>query len=118
MYFRNSNILEEHLMFIGRWNPFHDGHKHIILTKMKEHKFEKPALILVRTTSYDTPTLQRADEVAKWLEENNYKGAVVIIPDIKGVYYGRSVGYEVQEIEVSKEIAEISGTKIRELKSK
>lgn len=42
--------------------------------------------------------------------------AVMIIPDIEGVYYGRDVGYKVEQLEVPIDIAAISATKIREEK--
>ena len=38
---------------------------------------------------------------------------VMIIPDIESVNYGRGVGYDVCEIEVSSNIANISATDIR-----
>ena len=39
---------------------------------------------------------------------------ISIIPDIESVNYGRGVGYDVIYHEPPQEIAEISGTKIRE----
>ena len=39
---------------------------------------------------------------------------VQILPDIEGVYYGRDVGYNVEQLSVPPEIAEISATKLRE----
>lgn len=44
--------------------------------------------------------------------------ALMIIPDIEGVYYGRDVGYKIEQLSVPAEIAEISATKIREEKKK
>lgn len=51
-------------------------------------------------------------ESGKWMEEGMMK--LMIIPDIEGIYYGRDVGYKVEQISVPPEIAEISATKIRE----
>ena len=39
---------------------------------------------------------------------------VQILPDIEGVYYGRDVGYKVEQLQVPPEIAEISATKLRD----
>ena len=38
---------------------------------------------------------------------------MVELPNIMDVFYGRGVGYNIEEIELSKEIQEISATKIR-----
>jgi hypothetical protein len=52
------------------------------------------------------------DECGKWVKEG--KMQVMIIPDIEGIYYGRDVGYKVEQLSVPPEIAAISATKIRE----
>ena len=51
-------------------------------------------------------------ETFGWISEGMMK--VMVIPDIEGVYYGRDVGYKVEQLSVPPEIAEISATKIRE----
>ena len=38
---------------------------------------------------------------------------VLLVPNITNICYGRGVGYKIEEIELSKEIQEISATKIR-----
>ena len=43
--------------------------------------------------------------------EGRYK--IVLVPNITNICYGRGVGYQIEEIELSKEIQEISATKIR-----
>ena len=37
----------------------------------------------------------------------------MMVPNITNICYGRGVGYKIEEIELSKEIQEISATKIR-----
>lgn len=96
-----------HHLFIGRWSPFHNGHVAMILTQ------PEPYLILVRATDYDPwPPEVRADMVKGWLTDNGLDGTVAIIPDIKGVYYGRGVGYEIEEVVIDNPA---SGTDIRNL---
>jgi predicted nucleotidyltransferase len=46
--------------------------------------------------------------------EGNELVKVIVIPDIASVNYGRGVGYEVKEIEVTSNIASISATEIRD----
>ena len=38
---------------------------------------------------------------------------IMLVPNITNICYGRGVGYKIEEIELSKEIQEISATKIR-----
>jgi adenylylsulfate kinase len=108
---RNYNE-RPHLMFIGRWNPLHNGHKHIMLKKHDETGL--PLLILVRNTDYDKPPAWvRKKWIERWMLKEVVDGEVILIPDIEGVYYGRKVGYNVEEIDVPEEVAAISGTDMR-----
>jgi hypothetical protein len=38
---------------------------------------------------------------------------IMVVPNITNICYGRGVGYKIEEIELPKEIQEISATKIR-----
>lgn len=97
-------------LFIGRWSPFHNGHVAVIEKKVAEDP--KPILVLVRATDYDPwiPEV-RAKMVRAWAESKNLEHRVYVIPDITGVYYGRGVGYRVEEVEVDEDV---SGTGIRQ----
>jgi hypothetical protein len=55
-------------------------------------------------------------EVRRWINKGFMK--IIIIPDIEAICYGRDVGYTIEQIEVPKEIAEISATKLRAEKLK
>lgn len=113
MFYSNVDKNIPHMVFIGRWCPLHKGHTWIIEQKMIEHP-DKPVLILVRTTSFDKyPVQTRAYLVRAWMKHSNIKGSIMIIPDIEGVYYGRGVGYNVDELEPPKDIEGISATDIR-----
>ena len=81
---------------------------------MKDYP-ENPLLILVRDTHWDLiPSEMRALIIQKWMYTNNILGTIMVIPDIKGVYYGRGVGYEICDVEVPNTIANISATDIRD----
>jgi adenylylsulfate kinase len=99
-------------LFIGRWSPFHKGHKYIIDSYVNNgHK----VCIAIRDTK-----LSKQDpfsfELRKKLIDDYYKGnksvEVIKIPDIDQVCVGRGVGYGISE--VPEEIKNISGTKERE----
>lgn len=107
---------KKYALFIGRYQGFHAGHRFIFEQKVKEGI---PVLIAVR----DVPTDEKnpftaeqvkyriEDELKDWILHGNCK--VIIIPDIEGVYYGRDVGYKVEQIHAPKEIQEISATQFR-----
>jgi hypothetical protein len=58
----------------------------------------------------------RDDETLDWINSQMMK--MIVIPDIEGVYYGRDVGYNVEQLAVPPEVASISATAIREEKRK
>lgn len=102
----------KHLAFIGRFVLLHNGHAHIIRSTYQRHD-GNPVLILVRDTDEETTPEQRKTKIEAWLHSEGIPGVVQIIPDIEGVYYGRGVGYVVDEIEVSEEIKAISATDLK-----
>lgn len=101
-------------MFIGRYQPFHNGHKALIETVLKEGK---PVFIAVRDTlitdenpyDYDSREKIIKDSLKDWGD----KVIVMKIPDVAEVCYGRGVGWGVREIKLSKDLEDISATKIR-----
>lgn len=100
-------------MFIGRWQPFHDGHKWLIEKKLSE---KKPVLIAVRDIPPDEKnpftTEQTVEMLNKVYDEEDV--VVISIPDIESVNYGRGVGYEINEHVPPDNIHRISATSIRE----
>ncbi|MBI4114846.1 MAG: adenylyl-sulfate kinase [Candidatus Niyogibacteria bacterium] len=100
-------------LFIGRYQPFHDGHGALINSVLSEGG---KVVIAVRDTpiSEKNPysVLERIATIkAKY--KNNKNVEVISIPDIKEVCYGRDVGWGIRRIRLKKEIEEISATKIR-----
>lgn len=102
-------------LFIGRWQPFHKGHKAIIGTVLKKGK---PVVIAIRDTeiSHSNPysTFERWTVIQKELAVYGDLVKIVVIPDIDEVCYGRDVGYAIRKIDLDKETEGISGTKTRE----
>ena len=104
-------------MFIGRWQPWHDGHRWLIDQRLNEGK---NVLICVREVSKDDKNPYNPIEVKENVEKelkdliNSNRVKVIIIPDIESVNYGRGVGYDIIEHVPPSEIGEISATKIRE----
>ena len=104
-------------MFIGRWQPWHDGHRWLIDQRLNEGK---NVLICVREVSQDDKNPYNPIDVKKNVEKelidliSSGRVKVIIIPDIESVNYGRGVGYDIIEHIPPKKICEISATKIRE----
>ena len=104
-------------MFIGRWQPWHDGHRWLIDQRLNEGK---NVLICVREVSQDDKNQYNPIDVKNNVEKelidliNSGRVKVIVIPDIESVNYGRGVGYDIIEHIPPKKIGEISATKIRE----
>ena len=103
-------------MFIGRWQPWHDGHQWLIDQRIKEGKNICIAIRDVKPNKNQPWTPQEVEEnlnkrFAKEIKNGSIK--IVIIPDIESVNYGRGVGYEIIEHVPPNQVEQISATKIR-----
>jgi len=111
----NSN--DGYSMFLGRWQPLHEGHKQLFSQVLNEGK---RICIMIRDIQPDDKNPFNAFEVKKNIE-TIYKTEIVegkisvlIVPNITSINFGRGVGYDIIEFIPPSEIAEISATKIRE----
>ena len=103
-------------MYIGRWQPWHPGHRWLIEQRLK---IGKNVLVCIRDVepnssqpwTADEVLINLAEELKDLIEEGRVK--VIKIPDIESINYGRGVGYEVIEHVPPTEIHDISATKIR-----
>jgi nicotinamide mononucleotide adenylyltransferase len=104
-------------LFIGRWQPWHDGHQWLIDQQLQKGQ---PVCIAIRDVEIDEKNPWYATAIYDSLNERFAKEItlrsikVVIIPDIDSINIGRDVGYDIIEHIPSEEIANISATKIRE----
>lgn len=104
-------------LFVGRWQPFHEGHKKLIETILKKNK---PVLIAIRDTEISQKNPYTVEErwtkIQQELKTYVAQGLVKIvsIPDIDEICYGREVGYNIRRIQLDSEIELISGTKMRQ----
>lgn len=106
----------KYALFIGRWQPLHDGHKWLFSQKLDEGI---PVLIAVRDTPQDDSNPYTTEDVISNIE-NEYseevsKGMVKVmsISDIESVNYGRGVGYEINEFNPPSNVGNISATRLR-----
>jgi|TARA_Y100000996_G_C22087858_1_gene464458 Nicotinamide mononucleotide adenylyltransferase len=103
-------------MFIGRWQPWHKGHRWLIDQRLNENK---NVLICIRDMKTDENNPYTPKEVKANVEKAlndlviNKRVKVIIIPDIESVNYGRGVGYDIIEHVPPTNIEKISATEIR-----
>lgn len=104
-------------LFIGRWQPLHDGHKAMFQQVLDTGG---NILIAIRRTVKNEKNPYHSYEVEEMIireyKELYFTGRVqiIVIPDIQSVNFGRGVGYDIVEWIPPEEIAMISATKIRE----
>jgi len=104
-------------LFLGRYQPFHRGHQRLIEEGLRR---VGQACIAVRDThGLDGSNLLPFFAVKQRIEAalSAYAGRFVVVPlpNITNVFYGRSVGYEVERINLDEGTEAISGTQIRRL---
>ena len=106
-----------HAMFIGRWQPWHKGHRWLIDQALNEGK---NVLLCIRDVTPDEKNpwsanevmMNLTNEVIDLIEERRVK--IIIIPDIESINIGRGIGYDVIEHTPPQDIHDISATRIRE----
>lgn len=107
----------EWAMFIGRWQPWHPGHRWLIDQALEEGK---KVFLCIRDVPVSEKNPWTAQEILMNLSSElrdlleTGKLHIIKIPDIESINIGRGVGYDVIEHVPPQEIHDISATKIRE----
>jgi nicotinamide mononucleotide adenylyltransferase len=104
-------------MYIGRWQPWHEGHRWLIDQQLNQGK---KVCIAIRDMETDEKNPYSAiqvmmnitNELINLVEEGMIR--IMIIPDIESINFGRGVGYDIIEHIPPADIHDISATKIRE----
>ena len=99
-------------LFIGRWQPFHKGHRWLIDQKLKQ---DIPCIVAIRDIPPDEKNPYTPHETMLMLADafNGEDVKIIIIDDIESVNYGRGVGYDIIEHVPPDDIERISATEIR-----
>jgi len=114
---KGSGKSGEWAMYIGRWQPWHTGHRWLIDQQLNQGK---KVCIAIRDVEPDENNpwspIQVMMNITNELIDLVEKGVIkiMIIPNIESINFGRGVGYDVIEHVPPADIAEISATKIRE----
>lgn len=103
-------------LLIGRYQPFHIGHKTLVEEAIK--RTGQCCIALRDVGGIDDSNPYDFEKVKAEIEsaciEFGNKIKVVELPNITDVFYGRGVGYNIEQLELSKELQEVSATKIRD----
>ena len=105
-------------LFVGRYQPFHEGHRWLIQQRLDKGKKVCIAIMDIHDLEPEKnpyPAEQVKENIDEQLKELVTKGIVktIIIPPIDSVNYGRTVGYDIIEHVPPTNIKQISATKIR-----
>ena len=104
-------------LFIGRWQPLHDGHKKLFNQVLDNGG---KVCIAIRDMEPDIKNPYTVSEVYANIHSfykdliDLGKVKVIKLPDICSVNFGRSVGYDIVEWVPPQDVSIISATQIRE----
>jgi cytidyltransferase-like protein len=104
-------------LFVGRYQPFHDGHKKLVEEGLRR---VGQVCIAVRDThgaDHKNPLSFFAAKQRIEAALSTYRGRFVVVPlpNIAAIFYGRDVGYAVERITLDGAIEAISATDVRRL---
>lgn len=102
-------------LFVGRWQPFHEGHKSLIVKGIDR---AGQACICVRDTAgIDDNNPFSFESIRARIEHGlrEYDGRYIVIPvpNISHVFYGRDVGYKVEQLSLGEALEGVSATLVR-----
>lgn len=102
-------------LFIGRYQPFHDGHKALIAEGLS--RVGQVCIAVRDTGGIDSANPYGFEAVRARIEHGlrEFEGRFVVLPlpNISHVFYGRDVGYAIERIDLDSAIQAISATKLR-----
>jgi DNA polymerase III delta prime subunit len=100
---------------LGRYQPFHDGHKKLIIEGIS--RTGQVCIAIRDTQGTDEKNPFNLDEVEanirKGLADYEGKFTVIRVPNITNIFYGRDVGYKIEQIMLDEVTQNISATKVR-----
>jgi hypothetical protein len=102
---------------LGRYQPWHAGHRALFEEALKR---AGQVCIMVRSTGgNDSSNPLSEQQVVNLIKKDldfEYQGMykVLVVPNITNIYYGRDVGYSIEQIHLPEDIQNISATKIRQ----
>jgi len=102
-------------LFIGRYQPFHDGHRALIVEGLR--RVGQVCIGVRDTGGLDEKNPFGFEHVRMRIEHalREYEGrfTVLPLPNVSHVFYGRDVGYKVERIDLDEALQAISASSVR-----
>ena len=102
-------------IYIGRFQPFHLGHKKLFLKALKGS--HQVCILVMDSHKINNKNPYSFSIVKKKINDSlkDFKNKYIIIkiPVVGTLVYGRKVGYKIRKINLSQDIEKISATNIR-----
>lgn len=102
-------------LMLGRYQPFHDGHKALIVEAI--NRVGQVCIAVRDTQGTDSKNPFSFEYVRSRIEHGlrAYEGrfTIVLLPNITNIFYGRDVGYKIERIDLDQVLHEVSATKER-----
>jgi len=104
-------------LFIGCYQPFHDGHRILIVEGLRRVGQVCVAVRDSQATDAKNPLsfFDVKERIEAGLRAHVGRFVIVPLPNISNVFYGRDVGYSVERIELDEGVEAIAATEIRDL---
>ena len=110
-----KNWQKKTAIYIGRFQPIHDGHFEIIKKAIKKNG--QIAILVMDSHKINKKNPYTFDQVTRRIHKKliNYTGKyqIIKIPVVSEFIYGRKVGYKINKYKIGKKLEKISATKIR-----
>lgn len=102
-------------LFVGRYQPFHEGHRNLIIEGMRR---VGQVCIAVRDTAGTSEKDPFRFEYVKARIEfslKDYAGRFIVVPlpNVTAILYGRDVGYKVERVDLDEALTNTSATDLR-----
>jgi len=102
-------------LFVGRYQPFHGGHKALIIEGLR--RIGQVCVAVRDTAGINANNPFNFEYVRSRIEHGlrEFEGQFIVVPlpNITHVFYGRDVGYVVERIELDASLSAISATEVR-----
>jgi hypothetical protein len=99
-------------LMLGRYQPFHDGHKTLIVEAI--HRVGQVCIAVRDTQGTDEKNPFSFEYVRARIEHGlrAHEGRFVVLalPNITNIFYGRDVGYRIERIDLDETLQRISAT--------
>jgi len=128
MYNQKINWTRPTAQFLGRFQPWNEGHRAVFDEIMRKGDISTPdryrtsraqqCLIMVREMPLDEDNPLTFKEIKKIINndlklEYHNKYEIIKVPNITNVFYGRTVGFDVERIYLPEELESLDAKKIR-----